>query len=97
MTRLLLLSVQRILKNLNEIRGKVLHSSERPLDAIHQIRQNLNLLRWCRGWKQYQRGKKCEGIVHIVEGTPYEQYRSMRRGGDQARQFMLHTHIVRTD
>src|SRR5215813_7777266 len=97
MTRLLLLSVQRILKNLNEIGGEIFHFSERPLNATHQVRQKLSLLRGCRSWSHYQCDQECQRIVHIFEGTPYEQYRSMRRPRHQYGQFVLNSRIVRTN
>src|SRR5438105_7519583 len=74
MTRLLLLSVQSIFKNLNKIRGKVLHLSEQSLDAFNEPRESFIEL-W--GYSQEQ----CKEVTHTSEGKLTEQRRSMRRLG----------------
>src|SRR2546428_5080792 len=95
MTRLLLLSVQRILKNLNKIRRKILHAGERPLDAVNDVSQSMALLRSSRRHRRCEQCEpKCEGIEHIFESTPCELYRSMRRAREQHCQSVLHPRII---
>src|SRR6266850_2123280 len=74
MTRLLLLSVQRIF-NLNEVRSEVLHSSEGALDAFNESRE----IRRRRGSLQ-QRKKHSKAKSHIFESKPVELIRSMGDG-----------------
>src|SRR5947209_18499660 len=76
MTRLLLLSVQSIFKNLNKIRGKVLHLSEQSLDAFNEPRESFIEL-W--GYSQEQ----CKEVTHTSEGKLTEQRRSMRRRAER--------------
>src|SRR5207249_4469193 len=87
MTRLLLLSVQSIFKNLNKIRGKVLHLSEQSLDAFNEPRESFIEL-W--GYSQEQ----CKEVTHTSEGKLTEQRRSMRRLGGECRQFALGPQVI---
>src|SRR6267142_3426439 len=80
MTGLLPLSVQRIFKNLNKIRRKVFHVGEGSLNTLDEIRKPF--FRLGNGRKSRRREKcqkKHQKIPHIVESTPSEQHRSMRR------------------
>src|ERR1051325_8792770 len=65
MTRLLLLSVQRIFKNLNKIRGKIFHPGESPIDAIYNVCQSLLLSKQRRRYCD-EPYKECEEIVHFL-------------------------------
>jgi hypothetical protein len=86
MTRLLLLSVQCILKNLNKIRREILHLSERPLNALNKPRQaSIELGRNSQ--------KNSEEITHTFEGMPTERRRSMRLGR-LGRQLSLNLHVI---
>src|SRR6267142_1552971 len=80
MTGLLPLSVQRIFKNLNKIRRKVFHVGEGSLNTLDEIRKPFFRLGNSRKSRRREKcQKKHQKIPHIVESTPSEQHRSMRR------------------
>ena len=82
MTRLLPLSVQRILKNLNKIRGEVFHAGKGSVHALNEVGKPFCLRGSCgmsRGsGKRRPKKNEQEKMGHIVEITPSEQDRSMR-------------------
>ncbi len=86
MTRLLLLLVQRILKNLNKIGGKVLHRGKRAFYAVHQGVQT-------GGGRLEKEEEESEEIIHKFEIKLVEGDRSTAVGRGERGQFTLDVRI----